>query len=138
MLYGAHRRAKLVTVQITMRGIQLNAVYATSRARCRCHSTRSSTKTIVSGIQPTGVPHLGNYLGALRQWKKLQDEAAPSTQLLYSIADLHALTARQNATQLRNSRREMMAALLAIGLKPESCTIFFQSAVNTSGQLLLA
>lgn len=103
----------------------------------RYHSSSSGTKappareaTIFSGIQPTGVPHLGNYLGALRQWVKLQDEATPGTRLFFSIVDLHALTVPQEASQLRKWRTEAFATLLAVGLNPQRSTIFYQSAVG--------
>jgi tryptophanyl-tRNA synthetase len=86
---------------------------------------------IFSGIQPTGVPHLGNYLGALRQWVKLQDEASSGTKLLFSIVDLHALTVPQDAKQLRAWRREAFATLLAVGLDPKRSTIFYQSSVSS-------
>lgn len=86
--------------------------------------------TVFSGIQPTGVPHLGNYLGALRQWVKLQNEAKPGTRLFFSIVDLHALTAPQEASQLRKWRTEAFATLLAVGLNPQRSTIFYQSAVR--------
>jgi len=85
---------------------------------------------IFSGIQPTGVPHLGNYLGALRQWVKLQNEAPDSTTLLYSIVDLHAITVEQNPEQLLQWETEMLATLLAVGLDPKRSTIFFQSDVR--------
>ncbi|KAJ5279905.1 Tryptophan--tRNA ligase [Penicillium angulare] len=84
---------------------------------------------IFSGIQPTGVPHLGNYLGALQQWVKLQNTAAPGTKLLFSIVDLHALTVPQDASQLRKWRKEAFATLLAVGLDPKQSTIFYQSDV---------
>jgi hypothetical protein len=84
---------------------------------------------IFSGIQPTGVPHLGNYLGALREWVKLQDSAEEGTKLLFSIVDLHALTVPQDAKQLRTWRREAFATLLAVGLDPKRSTIFYQSSV---------
>lgn len=87
---------------------------------------------IFSGIQPTGVPHLGNYLGALKSWVRLQDSAgaAEDTQLLYSVVDLHAITVPQRAAELRAQRREMLAALLAVGLDPERSVIFYQSSVR--------
>lgn len=84
---------------------------------------------IFSGIQPTGVPHLGNYLGALREWVKLQNEAQPGTKLIFSIVDLHALTVPQEAGQLRKWRKEAFATLLAVGLDPKRSTIFYQSEV---------
>lgn len=106
----------------------------------RLNSTSANTSTnpkdtikepvIFSGIQPTGVPHLGNYLGALRQWVKLQDEAETGTKLLFSIVDLHALTVPQEAKQLRTWRKEAFATLLAVGLDPKRSTIFYQSSVS--------
>lgn len=109
------------------------SVYPAPRQRqCIGHiSTKQSspTQVIFSGIQPTGIPHLGNYLGALRKWVQLQDQAAPDTKLLFSIVDLHALTVAPDHVQLRRWRVETLAALLAVGLNPERCTIFFQSDV---------
>ncbi|KAF1851092.1 tryptophanyl-tRNA synthetase [Cucurbitaria berberidis CBS 394.84] len=93
-------------------------------------------QVIFSGIQPTGVPHLGNYLGALRQWVKLQDEASPDTTLLFSIVDLHAITIKQNPTQLALWRKEMLASLLAVGLDPKRCIIFAQSSVKQHAELM--
>jgi tryptophanyl-tRNA synthetase len=84
---------------------------------------------IFSGIQPTGVPHLGNYLGALHQWVKLQQDATEGTKLFFSIVDLHALTVPQDPGQLRRWRREAFATLLAVGLDPKRSTIFYQSGV---------
>ena len=101
-------------------------------ARSRGPSTQirhSSQDIIFSGIQPTGVPHLGNYLGAIQQWVNLQNEAAPATRLIFSIVDLHAITVRQDAEQLRRWKRETLATLLAVGLDPERSTIFYQSDV---------
>lgn len=93
-------------------------------------SSLTSQKVIFSGIQPTGVPHLGNYLGALREWGQLQNNATEGTKLLFSIVDLHALTVPQGASQLRKWRNEMFATLLSVGLNPERSTIFYQSAVG--------
>lgn len=95
----------------------------------RSYSTPSEPKVIFSGIQPTGVPHLGNYLGALQQWVRLQDEAAQNTSLIYSVVDLHAITVSQNPDYLRQCKRDMLATLLAIGLDPKRSTIFYQSSV---------
>ncbi|KAJ5578857.1 Tryptophan--tRNA ligase [Penicillium hetheringtonii] len=112
----------------------------------RLNSTSANTSTnpkdtikepvIFSGIQPTGVPHLGNYLGALRQWVKLQDEAETGTKLLFSIVDLHALTVPQDAKQLRTWRKEAFATLLAVGLDPKRSTIFYQSSVPAHTELM--
>lgn len=96
------------------------------------HSTKTSAahKTIFSGIQPTGVPHLGNYLGALREWVQLQNGATEGTKLLFSVVDLHALTVPQDAPWLRNCKKEMFATLLAVGLDPARSAIFYQSDVS--------
>lgn len=97
---------------------------------------KSDRKVIFSGIQPTGVPHLGNYLGALRQWVKLQNEAAPETTLIYSIVDLHAITIKQDPSELAKWRKEMLATLLAIGLDPKRSIIFAQSSVKQHAELM--
>lgn len=81
------------------------------------------------------MPHLGNYLGALRSWKRLQDNAAPGTRLLFCIVDLHAITVPRPREELVRHRVEMLAALLAIGLDPARCTIFFQSDVPAHSEL---
>ncbi|KAF1839101.1 tryptophanyl-tRNA synthetase [Decorospora gaudefroyi] len=93
-------------------------------------------QVIFSGIQPTGVPHLGNYLGALRQWVKLQDEASPDTTLLFAIVDLHAITIKQDRYALARRRKEMLASLLALGLNPKRCIIFTQSSVKQHSELM--
>jgi tryptophanyl-tRNA synthetase len=99
----------------------------------RFNSTKSPADHVIfSGIQPTGVPHIGNYLGALQQWVKLQNSATLSTKLLYSIVDLHAITVPQDARQLRQWKRESLATLLAIGLDPERSILFYQSSVRGS------
>lgn len=95
-------------------------------------SSSSQQQVVFSGIQPTGIPHLGNYLGALREWVRLQNESAEDRKLIFSVVDLHALTVPQEAAQLRQWRREIYAVLLAIGLDPKRSTLFFQSAVRTS------
>lgn len=93
-------------------------------------SPKNEKQIIFSGIQPTGIPHLGNYLGALREWVLLQNSTKPdTTTLLYSIVDLHALTLPQDPEVLRTWRRQSFATLLAVGLDPTRCRIFYQSAV---------
>ncbi len=78
---------------------------------------------IFSGIQPSGAPHIGNDLGAIRNYVKLQWEY----EAIYCIVDYHALTSLHDADALRRQTREMAAALLALGLDPERCTVFVQS-----------
>jgi tryptophanyl-tRNA synthetase len=78
---------------------------------------------IFSGIQPSGAPHVGNDLGAIRNYVKLQWEY----EAIYCIVDYHALTSLHDPARLRQQTREMAAALLALGLDPERCTLFVQS-----------
>lgn len=131
MLFGVRRQPRLGCYHS---GWPWNSpsIHATSGLDRRMRWLRTShnnAHVIFSGIQPTGVPHLGNYLGALQHWARLQNEALPSTLLLFSIVDLHAITTYQDADQLRKWKRETLATLLAIGLDPERSTIFYQSAV---------
>jgi len=81
---------------------------------------------IVSGIQPTGVPHLGNYLGALQNWTALQN----NHDVLYMVVDLHALTVPQPPAMLHQRIREMTASLLACGVDPARSVLFQQSTVR--------
>jgi tryptophanyl-tRNA synthetase len=76
-----------------------------------------------SGIQPSGIVHLGNDLGAIRNYVRLQDEF----EAIYCIVDYHALTSQHDAEALRRGVREMAASLVALGLDPERCTLFVQS-----------
>ncbi|MBA3668700.1 MAG: tryptophan--tRNA ligase [Sphingomonas sp.] len=86
---------------------------------------------VVSGIQPTGGLHLGNLLGAILRWVRMQDEA----ECLFFLADLHALTVEVDRAQLRNNRREMAAALIASGIDPAKSILFAQSAVPAHSEL---
>ena len=92
----------------------------------------SQTKTrVVSGIQPTGGLHLGNLLGAILRWVRMQDEA----ECLFFLADLHALTIDFDPAELQSNVREMAAALIASGIDPEKSTLFAQSAVPAHSEL---
>jgi tryptophanyl-tRNA synthetase len=86
---------------------------------------------IFSGIQPTGNLHLGNYLGAIRNWVALQRDF----DCIFCIVDLHALTQPQDPVQLRNSTREVTAAYIAAGIDTERCLIFNQSTVAVHSEL---
>lgn len=99
------------------------------KVRSSCRQFTSSSQVIFSGIQPTGIPHLGNYLGALDQWVRLQNAASETTQLFFAIADLHALTSNNPSKQLLLWKRQLLATLIAVGLDPERSTIFYQSSV---------
>jgi tryptophanyl-tRNA synthetase len=87
---------------------------------------------IFSGIQPSGELHIGNYLGAVQNWVRLQ-EGRDATY--FCVVDLHALTGNYEPADLRRRRHEMAVSLLAAGLDPERCTLFFQSAVPQHSQL---
>jgi tryptophanyl-tRNA synthetase len=86
---------------------------------------------VVSGIQPTGGLHLGNLLGAILRWVRMQDEA----QCLFFLADLHALTVEVDPARLQANVREMAAALIASGIDPAKSTLFAQSAVPAHPEL---
>ena len=86
---------------------------------------------IFSGIQPTGNLHLGNYLGAIRNWVTLQD----SFESIYCVVDLHAITVPQDPQQLRQSTREVTASLIAAGISPQRSILFNQSRVPQHSQL---
>jgi tryptophanyl-tRNA synthetase len=86
---------------------------------------------IFSGIQPTGIPTLGNYLGALRNWAALQH----GHECIYCVVDLHAITVFQDPKELAQQTREMAATLLAIGIDPSKHIVFLQSAVRAHVQL---
>lgn len=88
-------------------------------------------KRILSGIQPSGTPTLGNYIGAMRNWKLLEDQY----DCLYMIADLHAITVRQEPAKLRAQSLQMLSLLLAIGLDPEKNVLFFQSHVHQHAEM---
>ncbi len=85
----------------------------------------------LSCIQPTGTPTLGNYLGALRNWVAMQE----SFECFFAVADLHAITVRQEPAKLRQQTREMFALLMAIGLDPEKSLLFVQSQVPEHAQM---
>ncbi len=86
---------------------------------------------VLSAIQPTSVPTLGNYLGALKNWKSMSKD----NDCLYAVADLHAITVRQEPAKLRKQTLEMYALLLAIGLDPEESIVFVQSHVPQHAEL---
>ncbi|MBN2300634.1 MAG: tryptophan--tRNA ligase [Acholeplasmataceae bacterium] len=86
-------------------------------------------KRLVSGIKPTGQLTLGNYIGALRQFVKLQDELK-DTEFFIFIADLHAITTPQDRQELKKNIRSVAALYLACGLDPEKVNLFIQSEVN--------
>jgi len=91
---------------------------------------------VVSGIQTTGRLHLGNYLGAIKQWVAMQDEvAAAGGESMYFMADLHALTDRVAPKELADNTIEMTATILAAGLDPEKSIIWNQARVPAHSEL---
>lgn len=90
---------------------------------------------IVSGIQPTGNLHLGNYLGAITRWVALQDSVADGGECLFFLADLHAITVHNEPTMLAANVRAMAAALIASGIDPDRSILFAQSRVTAHAEL---
>ncbi len=95
------------------------------------NQTPAKKKVIFSGIQPTGVFTLGNYIGAVRNWVKLQEEY----NCIYSVVNMHAITVRQDSAQLRQQTLSSYALLLACGLDPQKSMVFIQSHVPAHAQL---
>jgi tryptophanyl-tRNA synthetase len=87
----------------------------------------------LSGIQPTGNLHLGNYLGAIRNWVRMQDDMPG--EKLYFLADLHAITVHNDPAELTANTREMAAALMAAGIDPEKAILFNQARVPAHAEL---
>lgn len=88
-------------------------------------------KRIFSGIQPSGMLTIGNYLGAIKNWTKLVDEY----DCIFSVVDLHAITVRQNPEELRERCISLLAQYIACGLDPQKCIMFMQSHVPAHTQL---
>ena len=91
----------------------------------------TNKKVIFSGIQPSGALHLGNYLGALRNWVAMQDEY----NCVYCVVDEHAITVRQDPAALRRRTIELFAQLVACGIDPEKSILFIQSHVPAHAEL---
>ncbi len=90
-----------------------------------------SQRRVFSGMQPTGEAHLGNYLGALRQWVRLQDEM----ECIFCIVDLHAITIGYEAAEMPARIFDLAVSFLAAGLDPDRCTMFLQSEVPEHSEL---
>lgn len=125
-------------------------MYRTAFATIR-HSSTSATATTVatvnqissfpqgsrifSLIQPTGEVHLGNYLGAFKNWKDILHRVPKGTQCLFGTADLHSLTQNLPANVLRENRYGAIAAIIGSGIDPERCILFHQSSVPEHSEL---
>lgn len=90
---------------------------------------------VVSGIQPTGNLHLGNYLGAIRNWVRMQDAMKEGQECYFFLADLHAISMPHDPAELKSGTLEMAAALLACGIDPTRSTLFNQAQVPAHAEL---
>ena len=88
-------------------------------------------KRVFSGIQPTNIPTVGNYLGAMKNWVAMQDES----ECLYCVVDLHAITIRHDPEELRRKTRTLYAILLSCGLTPDKSVVYLQSHVAGHSEL---
>ncbi|MCL2216210.1 MAG: tryptophan--tRNA ligase [Defluviitaleaceae bacterium] len=93
--------------------------------------SEKSKPIIFSGIQPTGIPTLGSFLGAIKHWERLSSEYT----CLYCVVDMHSITVRQNPAELRANGREMLAWLIALGLDPGKNILYYQSQVSAHAEL---
>ncbi|CAJ0597534.1 unnamed protein product [Cylicocyclus nassatus] len=105
-------------------------------ARHFCDKVRQHPELYFSGIQPTGVPHLGNYFGFIEPWIQLQKTLPSTTKMILAIADQHAISlGPKPPNELRSNIRRMAASLLACGVDPSRTLLFRQSAVPQIAQL---
>lgn len=95
------------------------------------NETQAKKKVILSGIQPSGVLSIGHLTGALKNWVELQDDY----ECYFMVADLHAITVRQNPAELRNRVMETVAMFLAAGIDPQKSSLFIQSHVSQHAEL---
>ena len=90
---------------------------------------------VLSGIQPTGNLHLGNYLGAIRNWVRMQDEMDAASQCFFFLADMHSITVHEGREQRIRNVRDMAAALVAAGIDPDRSVLFNQARVPAHAEL---
>jgi tryptophanyl-tRNA synthetase len=103
----------------------------TTAAQAASTAPKRARERVFSGIQPSGAPHIGNYLGAIRNWVSELDVY----DNIFCVVDLHALTVPQDPKLLRESVRQLAATLLACGLDPARCALFVQSHVHEHAEL---
>lgn len=107
--------------------------HSSSSAKRKRHPPVTFPERAFSGIQPSGVPHLGNYFGAIQKWKTLQDSGS---DCIFSVVDLHSITKpHYDPGKLRENIELMTASLLACGIDPERCTLFLQSQIPEHAEL---
>lgn len=107
-------------------------VHNSMQRRC-ASSQQPSERRCFSGIQSTGIPHLGNYIGAVQNWVRLQN--AGFQKVFYSVVDFHSITVPQDPDELRSNTRDTAIALLASGINPEQSVLFQQSRVAQHAEL---
>ncbi len=103
----------------------------TTAARSAGTTPKRARERVFSGIQPSGAPHIGNYLGAIRHWAAEQD----LFDNIYCVVDLHAITVPQDPQELRENVRQLAATLFACGLDPQRSALFVQSHVHEHAEL---
>ncbi|KAN0141243.1 hypothetical protein V8E53_000999 [Lactarius tabidus] len=113
----------------------LRVAYSRGQRSISTKPDRDTARTIFSGIQPTGIPHLGNYFGALANWVRMQDAAAPEDKLFFSVVGWHALTLPQDPKALLEARTTMIALILASGVDPRRSIVFHQDEVQNHTEL---
>ena len=91
----------------------------------------SENKTLYSAVQPTNNLTIGNYLGAIKNWVRLQNDY----NCFYAIANMHAITVRQNPAELRQRTLALAALFIACGIDPEKCALYVQSTVPAHAEL---
>ncbi|KDR82004.1 hypothetical protein GALMADRAFT_114916 [Galerina marginata CBS 339.88] len=118
--------SNLNAARLCLRSLSRHTRLYSSRTSTGLENKNNAGRVVFSGIQPTGILHLGNYLGALLNWVKLQNEAHPTDDIIFTIVGWHALTLPQNAKELSQSRTDMLATLLAFGIDPKRSVVFYQ------------
>jgi tryptophanyl-tRNA synthetase len=108
-----------------------HAPKAASKIQAEAKVAQPKRERVFSGIQPTNTPHIGNYLGAIRNWVAEQD----IYDNIYCVVDMHAITLPQDPTELRQNTRQLAALLFACGLDPERSVLFVQSHVHEHAEL---
>src|SRR5947207_5729384 len=111
---------------IQCRGVQ-RRIKNTLSLRRLVKYTETPMKTVFSGIQPSGELHLGNYLGAVRNWVRLQDEYRDQYRCVFCIVDYHAITQEYDTKVMVRRVEEMVVDLLALGIDPDRSLLFLQS-----------
>ncbi|CAI5759844.1 unnamed protein product [Candida verbasci] len=115
--------------------MKLKRLLSTSIQEIRNFNNIPSDSRIFSLIQPTGKIHLGNYLGAVKNWKTLSNLSHLENKCIFGVADLHAITIPKLATELKEYRYQAIASLLSSGLDDSQCILYFQSSVPEHTEL---